>query len=135
MSTEQPIPDKTIGIMVHIGTLIGAIIPFGNVLLPLMIYLIKKDSDEFSTENAKRSFNFQLSWSIYLFVLIITFIMILFYDTSFSGINSTVDIIGVLVIMGVMLFSNLLLILVASFRASDGKYFDYPLTIPFIAVK
>ena len=43
-------------------------IPFGNILGPLVVWLIKKDQSWFVNEQGKEAMNFQISLTIYAIV-------------------------------------------------------------------
>ena len=102
-----PVSDeKTMAILSHILTLMA------GFLAPLIIYLIKKDESSFVASHAKESLNFQITIFIIIVVLIIS-------------------IVGILLIWLVGIFS-LILVIVATIRASEGKLYKYPFTLRLI---
>lgn len=108
--------EKQWGMLAHLtalSTLIG--VPFGNIVGPLIIYLVKKDEFEFVADQAKEALNFQITWSI---IFIISAIMIL------VGI-------GILMLIGFGI-AWLVLVIVASISANNGQQYRYPLTIKFL---
>lgn len=108
--SDQPTSDeKNIALLAHLGTLIGGFI------VPLVIYLVKKDESTFITENAKESLNFQISLLIYFIVS--GFLFLIF--------------IGFFLMLALGLFSFIVLIL-AAIASSEGKIYRYPLCIRFI---
>lgn len=107
--------DKTFGMLAHLAALAGFVIPFGNLIGPLVIWLIKKDQSAWVDKNGKEALNFQISITIYAIV---------------SGIL-TIILIGILLLIAVGVFS-LVMIIIASVRVSNGEDFKYPLCIPFI---
>ncbi len=52
---------KNWALLAHLGTLLGFVVDFGNFIVPLVIWLSKKDENTFITEHAKESLNFQVS--------------------------------------------------------------------------
>lgn len=48
--------------------LCGLVFPFGNILGPLVLWLIKKDTEPEVDAEGKRVLNFQISWTIWMFV-------------------------------------------------------------------
>ena len=89
--------------------------PFGHILGPLVIWLIKKNDLPSVDEEGKESLNFQISMTIYMFVaFILCFVAI--------GIP--------LLILLVM--ANVILVIVASIKTSNNEKFRYPCTIHFI---
>jgi uncharacterized Tic20 family protein len=87
-------------------------LPGAWLIPPLVIYLLKKDESAYIAEHAKESLNFQISLAIYMAILFIT-------------------IIGILFMWLVGIFA-LIVIIVATIKASDNKLYRYPLTIRFI---
>lgn len=103
----QPTSDeKTMAILSHILTLVAWFIP------PLVIYLIKKDESPYVAAHAKESLNFQITVSLICIALFITIIGIFL-----------VWIVGILA---------LVLIIVATIKANDGKLYRYPFTLRLI---
>jgi len=104
------------GMFTHLAALATFVLPVaGNIIGPLIIYLIKKDEYEFVNEQGKEVLNFQITWSIIFFISIVMIIV---------GI-------GVLMLIGFGI-AWLVLVIVASVAASNGQYYKYPLTIRFI---
>jgi len=98
--------ERTLAILAHILTLVGSFIP------PLVIYLIKKDESSFVAAHARESLNFQITVFIAVVILTILIIGILF-----------IWLVGVI---------DLVLVIVATIRASDNKLYRYPFTMRLI---
>jgi len=107
--------EKTMGMLCHLLALAGFIIPFGNIIGPLVMWLIKKDQYPFVDSQGKESLNFQISVTIYAIA---------------SGVLWFVGI-GVLVTAAVGIFS-LVEIILATVKANQGMPYKYPLAIRFI---
>lgn len=103
------------GMLCHLSALSGCVIPFGNIIGPLIIYSMKKEEYAFVADQGKESLNFQFSMLTYL---IISGIAVLF-------------IVGIFLLIVVGL-AALILTVIASVKANDGEYYRYPLTIQFI---
>jgi hypothetical protein len=103
------------GMFCHLSALSGFMIPFGNIIGPLIVYSMKKDEYAFVADQGKESLNFQISVLIYLII---------------SGIL-VLAVIGILMLIAVGLFS-LILTVTAAVRANDGEFYRYPLCIRFI---
>jgi len=103
------------GMACHLAALAGFIIPFGNIIGPLIIWLIKKDESEFVDDQGKESLNFQISICIYA---IISAILILI-------------VIGIILLIAIGVFV-LVMIIVGAVKASNGEKFRYPLTLRLI---
>ena len=100
----------------HLAGLAGLLgIPFGNVLGPLVIWLLKKDQMSYVDRQAREAINFQISMTIYFFIGgILYFIFI-----------------GFLVIP-LLILAYLILTVVGAVKAKDGEHYRYPFTIRLI---
>ena len=107
--------ERTFGMLSHLLALSGLFIPFGNIIGPLIIWLIKKDQYHFVNDQGKESLNFQISVLIYAIV---------------SGIL-IFALVGLVLLAAVGIFA-LVMPIVASVRANEGVYYRYPLTIRLI---
>ncbi|PWK16339.1 DUF4870 domain-containing protein [Tumebacillus permanentifrigoris] len=106
---------RTFGMLCHLAALAGYVIPFGNIIGPLIFWLLKRDQHPFVDQQGKEALNFQISVILYLIVagiLCIIFIGLL-----------------LLPIIGV---ASLVFIIIAGVRANSGESYRYPLTIRFI---
>jgi uncharacterized Tic20 family protein len=98
--------ERTLAILSHILTLVAPI------LAPLIIYLIKKDDSKYVAAHAKESLNYQITVFIICFVLVIT-------------------IIGIFLVWLVAI-ASLVLVIIATIRASENKLYRYPVNFRFI---
>lgn len=100
----------------HLSSLSGYIgVPFGSIVGPLVIWLIKKDQSAFIDENGKDALNFHLSMLLYLIISIpLMFVLVGFISLLAIPILEIV-------------FS-----IIAAVKASEGQWFRYPLTIRMI---
>jgi uncharacterized Tic20 family protein len=99
----------------HLAALIGFVIPFGNIIGPLVIWVLKKDEYPLVNENGKEALNFQISMTIYFIASLLLIIVVI-------GIP-------LLIALG---FFELIAIVIAAIKANEGVTFRYPLTIRFI---
>ncbi len=97
----------------HLGALSGFIgIPFGNILVPAVIWLTKRDSHPFIDENGRESLNFQVTMLIYFVIAAILCLV-------FVG----------FLLLPVLFLGGIIFSIVAAIRASDGVPYRYPFTI------
>jgi uncharacterized Tic20 family protein len=102
---------------VHLSALAGYVgIPFGWILGPLIIWLIKKDEIAEVNQHGKEALNFQISLSIYAIVALPLICL--------GGL-------GIIVLVALGIF-DLVCIIIAAVKAADGQFFKYPITIRFI---
>ena len=90
-------------------------VPFGNLLGPLLIWLLKRNDYAFVEEQGKASLNFELSITIYYIV---------------SGFLIFV-LVG-LALLPILFILHITLVVIAAIKASNGESYTYPLTIKFI---
>lgn len=101
------------------GLLTGCI---GNIVGPLIVWQVKKDSLPFAAAEAKEALNFNLSWLIWTLALCVVTVFLMFVLIGFL-------LIPLLALMGV---AWLVLTIIAGLKANEGRPFRYPLTIRFI---
>lgn len=107
--------EKNAGMLCHLLALTGFVIPFGWIFGPLIVWLVKKDESEFVNRQGKDSLNFQLSMLIWTICCIpLVFIVVGIF---------------LLIALGIM---NIIMIIIASIKAADGQFMDYPLSVKFI---
>ncbi len=106
---------RTWAMLCHIGAFAGYIIPFGHIIAPLVIWLIKKDESPFVDDQGKESLNFQISMSIYAIIAALL----------------TLVVIGVVLLIAVVIF-DVIMVIIASVRANNGERYRYPLCMRFI---
>ena len=103
------------GMLCHLGALVGYIMPFGNVIGPLVIWLLKKQESPFIDAQGKEALNFQITMTIAAFVAVLLFVIV----------------IGFPLLIGVALF-NLVMIILAAVKVNNGDTFTYPVCIRLI---
>ena len=100
----------------HLAALSGFVIPFGNVVGPLIIWLIKKDTMPLVDQHGKEALNFQITVLIaFVICLVLTLVLI-----------------GV-VLMFVVGIGALVLTIMAAVKVSNGQFdYKYPFTLRLI---
>jgi uncharacterized Tic20 family protein len=110
-------------VLCHLSAIAGLLgVPFGNILGPLIIWLIKKDDSPGVDAHGRESLNFHISWTIYAIVI------------------GAVAAILTLVVIGIFIwplliigwFVMMVLVIMGSWKASNGQLYRYPLTIRFL---
>jgi uncharacterized Tic20 family protein len=119
----------------HLSGFAGLFYPVvGNVIPPLVIWLVKKNEFPFVESEGKEAINFQLSIAIYNIIL---FAIAIMSGILFAGSNGTLDtllsLIGVCVLLIIALFIFMVIeMIIAASKASNGEHHVYPLRITFI---
>ena len=112
MSDEKRV--RMWGMLCHLTALLGITgLPFGHLIGPLLIWVLKRKDDPFIDEQGKESLNFQISMTLYTMciVMLLTYLKI-----------------GIFPLL-IIVFANLILVIIASFRAKSGEIFSYPFRI------
>jgi uncharacterized Tic20 family protein len=87
----------------------------GNIIAPLVIWLIKKDESAYVDYHGKEALNFQLTMTLAMFVsAILIFVLI-----------------GIPLLI-VVAIADLILSIMAAVRANEGEHYRYPFNIRFI---
>lgn len=84
----QPVPTpgpeaRQMAMLCHLAALAGFVIPFGNVVGPLVLWLVKKDADPFVDDQGKEAVNFQITITLasivcmMLMLVVIGFLLII----------------------------------------------------------
>lgn len=111
---ENP-QEKTMAMLCHLLALAGLVVPFGNILGPLIVWLMKKDTSELVNDQGKESLNFQISFTIYGFVAAILSLIV----------------IGIPIAIALVVFWAVMVIM-ASIKANEGQRYRYPLNLRLI---
>ena len=107
--------EKTFGMFCHLGAFAGYFFPLGNIIAPLIIWLVKKEEMPFVDDQGKESLNFQISITLYFLISAILYIVI----------------IGLVLMIGLGIF-DIVMVIIATVKANSGEKYRYPLTIRFI---
>ncbi|WP_229654992.1 MULTISPECIES: DUF4870 domain-containing protein [Flavobacterium] len=158
METTTPLimettSEKNTATFTHLSTLSQYIIPFGNYIFPILIWTSYKDKSEFVNHHGKQTLNFQLSLLLYTLVLALIaipiFIIVFFQNLPMEAVFNDEDFvirnfhfdgnIGLIsigatavLLFGLLKIVEFFLVIYASIKTSNGEYYKYPMTIPFI---
>ena len=111
---ENSSEEKNWALVCHLAAL-AFFLPFGSIVGPLIIWLIKKDEYPLVEDQGKEALNFQISMFIYK-ILCIPLVFI---------------VIGIPILIALVLI-NLILVIIAAVHAGRGERYRYPLAIKFI---
>jgi len=151
--------ERNLSAIIHASTFSKYFIPFGNFILPLILWTANKKEHEFVDYNGKQALNFQMSMLLYSIVaglISIPFFIGLMpdlFDWDFLGIHRLNDLnnlnihissdefrlgrlfwpasIAGIIQVGLGLI-NIVYSILATIRTNEGEYFKYPFTIKFI---
>jgi len=107
--------ERTWGMFCHLGAFAGYVVPFGNIIGPLIIWLLKREDSSFVDAQGRESLNFQISFTIY-FVVAILLVFV------FVGI----------ILIPLLILLQFIFVIVAALKAQDGGVYHYPLSFRFV---
>lgn len=107
--------EKQWALICHLSGLCGYLIPFGNVIVPIVIWSMKKDDMPMVDKHGKEVINFQLSITIWIIASAMLIILLV-------GIP-------MLIVLGLL---QVILVIIGALKADSGQLYKYPLTIRFI---
>ena len=107
--------ERTWGMVAHLAALAGLVLPFGNILGPLVVWLARRDESQFVGDQAKEALNFNITvalGALACFVLL-------------------------WVLIGILLFAPLVLYwlimtIIAAAKASEGIRYHYPFALRLV---
>lgn len=107
--------EKNWGMYCHLAAFAGLIFPMGNVLGPLIIWIIKKDEYPFVEQEGKESLNFQITISI---------------ATIIASLLSIV-LIGIPLLIAIVIL-YIIFVIKAIMETSEGRPYRYPFNLRLI---
>jgi uncharacterized Tic20 family protein len=147
---EKPVNDKSWAMLCHLSSLswflfalLGIPIPFVEIIIPLIIWSVKREESEFIDFHGQESLNFHISWTLYRLVLFLIGIAIFFAiaNTFLASVDNPDSTAIAKVIMIALIYFTIFItlssigtifVIIASVKANQGNYYRYPLTIRFL---
>jgi uncharacterized protein len=142
VAAQAPIAaqERNWAIAAHLAAFAGAAgLPFGHVLGPLIVYLIKGHESEFVGEHARASLNYQITISVLGIVAILVAVAFsLAFIAGSTGPDERYGVafatlwfsLGAAVLVIVLL--SIVFIIMGAVAASQGRPYTYPLAIRFL---
>lgn len=106
---------KTYCMLMHLSQFAGYIIPFGGLIMPIVMWTTNKDQSEVIDQHGKNIVNWMISLIIYAVI---------------GGVLAFI-IVGIFVLIAVGICSIIFTIM-GAVKASNNEIYKYPLTIDFI---
>ncbi|WP_299217527.1 DUF4870 domain-containing protein [uncultured Dokdonia sp.] len=144
---------KNLSTFIHLSTFSKWFVPFGNLIAPLILWSAQKNKSRFVDRHGRDAINFQLSILIYTIALVILSIPFFVWQIiKLEGTNthfifddhfhtqgdfaSASTLLIIAIIVGTLAIGLAILEIVsvisAAIKASNGENYKYPFTINFI---
>ncbi|WP_339474731.1 DUF4870 domain-containing protein [Pseudomonas fluorescens] len=95
----------------HLSALLGIWIPFGNLIGPLILWQMKRESDPFIDAQGKEALNFQITVAIVTAICILLMLVIVGFF-----------------LYGLVTIAALVLAIIGGVKANEGFPYRYPFT-------
>lgn len=159
MTTTLTKHERNLAAIIHASTFSKYLFPFGNFILPLVLWSANKNDLKFVDYHGKQALNFQISLLLYALVIGIFSVPLIFgvipnifeggifnleelnnynhisfdFDGRHSGSYWMLWPLGIAGMLQVALFIiNIVYTILATIKTNEGAYFKYPITIKFI---
>lgn len=110
--------DRLWAMLCHLSTLL-TIAPFANVVVPLVIWMIKRDTSPLVADQGKEALNFQITMMLLYALAIACFFTVILIPLS--------------ILLAILLpIWHLVLSIIAAIKAYDGQPYRYPMTVRLI---
>ncbi|GAA3957465.1 helix-turn-helix domain-containing protein [Mucilaginibacter dorajii] len=127
--------DRGLLVFLNLSALAFIAFPLMGVIVPLTIYMLKKDQVKNINETGKRLLNFQITWCLLIFLSYILFFCLLFLHLDIP-VHLNIGAVGApeVIILGAILYYgvNGFLIIFNAIRSYQGKQVIYQPAIRFL---
>ena len=108
----SPTNDNSLAVVMHLLGFAGFVFPFGNIIAPLILWLVKRAQSPLLDRTGKEVVNFQISYTIYAAVAgLLCFVLVGF------------------LILPALFILWVVFMVIAAIKTGNGEEFRYPLTI------
>lgn len=114
-TTSVSADESNWGVFAHLAALAGVVVPFGNVIGPLVIMLTKGKESTFVGDQAREALNFQITVAIALLVAV----LLMFVAVGF-------------LLLPIIALADIVFIVLAAVAASKGEKYRYPFTLRLV---
>lgn len=115
-------------VLMHLAQFAGFFVAGLGFAVPIILWAIKKDQDEEIDRHGRNLINFIISYFIYAVVLIVATVL---FAIGIVTIPLAI-VCGILLIA--LAIAQVLFIVIASMKAGNNEYWQYPMCIPFFHI-
>jgi uncharacterized Tic20 family protein len=109
LPSAMPTADNSLAVVMHLLGFAGFVFPFGNIIAPLILWLIKRSESPLLDRTGKEVVNYQISYTIYAAVAgLLCFVLV-----------------GLL-ILPVLFIVWVVFMIVAAVKTGNGEEYRYP---------
>ena len=123
----QIIEDNNILLLLNLSQLGFIAFPLLGILIPLIIWTSKKDKIKDVDYVGKSILNFQISWTLLLFLMVIAI-----FITTKLELTKNISFAGILITFSGMYFLNFVVVIFNTLRYHNGKSIKYIPTFKFL---
>lgn len=107
--------EKNWAMLCHLAAFSGLVIPFGNVFVPLVLWLLKKDTSRFIDTHGKEVVNFQITLTGILALCTVLYLLLIGFMFHI-----------IFMLVGVVVT------VLAAIKAQNGENYRYPMTLRLV---
>ena len=104
--------DKTNGMLCHALAFAGVVVPFGNLIGPLIWWLMKKDTSPYVDQEGRESVNFQLTATVAMVISAVLMIVLIGF-----------------LLLPIVGIGTLVLTIIGTIKATEGRGYRYPINV------
>ncbi len=128
--------DTTMLMLLNISALSFIVFPLLGIIIPLVLWMSKKDKVKNLNTTGKKLLNFQISWCIAFFSFYILYFMAFIFNLKILSSSFSIMNVGqtelLLLLIPVLYILNVILILFNAIRSHKNKKVIYQPAIPFL---
>jgi uncharacterized Tic20 family protein len=121
------VEDKNVLTLLNLSQFGYLVFPLLGIIIPLAIWILKKDKVKYVNELGKAILNFQITWTIILFVSYLAITASLLFNLGFG-----LPTFSMLMIIGLLYIFNAWVIVINTIRIQHGKQVGYKPAFAFL---
>ena len=122
--TCNAVPEKTWAMYIHLSALSGMLIPFGFIIGPIVLWMMRREKSPLIDAHGKEAINAQITGLIFTVVIGSVAFMLTFIFIGFLLIP---------VVIVVYFLYGVLFPILAGLKAEKGEFYRYPLNLRFLS--